>query len=84
MINSRSGKHDPLIQNKAYLDFARNAPGYGQLQNDSVIAEIHQAFYDTPDGCQKQLEACYAAGTTLRADRMCEDADRHCVSLPGL
>lgn len=74
-----SGWFDPLLQNKAYVDFATNAPGYGQLQNDTVIAQLNQAFFEK-GGCQDQELACYAAGESPESDKMCRTADDFCVS----
>lgn len=73
-----SGWYDPLIQNKAYVDFATNAPGYGQLQNDTVIKKLDEDFY-APNGCKAQEEACYAAGTDVTSNKICKDADDYCV-----
>lgn len=73
-----SGWYDPLIQNQAYVDFATNAPGYGQLQSDEVIAQLNQAFFG-PGGCQEQEEACFAAGTGPESNTICGNADNFCV-----
>lgn len=77
--NSDSGWYDPLIQNQAYVDFATNAPGYGQLQNDTVIAQLNEAFFG-PGGCQEQEEACFAAGNSTDSNKICRKADNFCVS----
>ena len=74
-----SGWYDPLLQNEAYVTFATNAPGYGQLQNDSVIAALNQAFFG-PGGCQEQELACYAAGNGTNSNQICRTADDFCVS----
>ncbi|KAH9479646.1 Carboxypeptidase S1 [Psilocybe cubensis] len=76
MINN--GWYDPLIQNKAYVDFAFNAPGYGQLQPDNVLAKLNQSYFE-PGGCKDQEEACYAAGTGPDSDAICKKADNFCV-----
>ncbi|KAF9479203.1 alpha/beta-hydrolase [Pholiota conissans] len=76
MINN--GWYDPLIQNQAYVDFATNAPGYGQLQSDDVIAQLNQAFFG-PGGCQEQEMACFAAGTGPDSNKICGTADNFCV-----
>ncbi|KJA22564.1 hypothetical protein HYPSUDRAFT_67027 [Hypholoma sublateritium FD-334 SS-4] len=76
MINN--GWYDPLIQNEAYVTFATNAPGYGQLQNDSVITSLNQAFFG-PGGCQEQEEACFAAGTGPESNEVCGTADNFCI-----
>ncbi|KAJ7731111.1 alpha/beta-hydrolase [Mycena maculata] len=78
MIND--GKHDPLIQYASYINFAANAPGYGPLQNASVISAMSEAFTEN-DGCQAQLEACYATGTgsTPADNALCSGADVLCT-----
>ncbi|GLB39568.1 putative serine carboxypeptidase [Lyophyllum shimeji] len=76
MINN--GWYDPLLQNKAYVDFAINAPGYGQLQSDSVIKQINESYYK-PNGCKDQEEACYAAGNSAASNSICLDADNFCI-----
>ena len=73
-----SGWYDALIQNKAYVDFATNAPGYGQLQNDTVLKQLNQAYYG-PGGCKEQEEACYAAGDSDASNEICSTADAFCV-----
>ncbi|KDR67990.1 hypothetical protein GALMADRAFT_161293 [Galerina marginata CBS 339.88] len=76
MINN--GWYDPLIQNKAYLDFATNAPGYGQLQPDDVLQQMNESFF-SPGGCKEQEEACFAAGPGPDSDKICGQADNFCV-----
>ncbi|CCL99512.1 uncharacterized protein FIBRA_01530 [Fibroporia radiculosa] len=76
MINN--GWFDPLIQNKAYVDFAKYAPGYGQLQNDTVIEQVTRAFYE-PEGCQAQLIDCSKAGNSSESNTICKDADDYCL-----
>ncbi|KAF4608114.1 hypothetical protein EYR40_000458 [Pleurotus pulmonarius] len=76
MINN--GWYDPLIQNQAYVDFATNAPGYGQLQSDRVIARLNDAFF-RPGGCKDQEEACFAAGDGPTSNTICRTADAFCV-----
>lgn len=76
MINN--GWYDPLIQNKAYVDFATNAPGYGQLQSDEVLKKLNNSYFKT-GGCQDQEEACYAAGNTPESNKICADADNFCI-----
>ena len=73
-----SGWYGGLIQHKAYVDFATNAPGYGQLQNDTVLQQINQAFYG-PGGCKEQVEACHAAGNSDASNKICDTASRFCV-----
>ncbi|THH07731.1 hypothetical protein EW145_g3186 [Phellinidium pouzarii] len=58
LINN--GWYDPLLQNEAYVTFATDAPGYGQLQSDAVIKDLNKAFFGE-GGCQEQELACYAA-----------------------
>ncbi|CAA7262537.1 unnamed protein product [Cyclocybe aegerita] len=76
MINN--GWYDPLIQNEAYVHFATNAPGYGQLQSDKVLQQMKTSFFG-PGGCREQEEACYAAGTGPESDQICRDADDFCI-----
>jgi len=76
--SSRSGWIDPLIQNIAYYNFTKNAPGYGQLASDAVLTNISHALWDKGD-CVDQLKACYAAGNSLSSDAICLEADNYCV-----
>ncbi|KAL0064076.1 hypothetical protein AAF712_008935 [Marasmius tenuissimus] len=76
MINN--GWYDPLLSNKAYVDFATNAPGYGQLQNDTVIKQLNDAFF-SPGGCRDREQACYDAGNTTESNDICIDADNFCI-----
>ncbi|KIO11428.1 hypothetical protein M404DRAFT_128120 [Pisolithus tinctorius Marx 270] len=68
---------DPLIQNIAYYTFAENAPGYGQLLSDAVLANISQALWGE-GGCVQQEQACYAAGNSTASDSVCLNADNYC------
>ncbi|KAJ7092784.1 alpha/beta-hydrolase [Mycena belliarum] len=76
MVNN--GWYDPLIQNLAYLTFATDAPGYGQLQSDSVLEKMNTSFF-APAGCQEQEQACYAAGNSSASNTICVKADNFCV-----
>ncbi|KAF7348536.1 Alpha/beta-hydrolase [Mycena venus] len=76
MIND--GKHDPLIQYASYINFAADAPGYGPLQNKTVISAMSDAFSTKNTGCKAQLEACYAAGTRRVDDALCAAANDLC------
>ncbi|PCH41066.1 alpha/beta-hydrolase [Wolfiporia cocos MD-104 SS10] len=76
MINN--GWYDPLLQNEAYVTFATYAPGYGQLQNDTVIAQLNEAFYG-PGGCREQELNCYATGETPESNKICRTADAYCI-----
>ncbi|KAJ7118453.1 alpha/beta-hydrolase [Mycena crocata] len=76
MVNN--GWYDPLIQNLAYLTFATNAPGYGQLQSDRVLQRMNTTFFQ-PNGCQDQEEACYAAGNSSASNAICIKADNFCI-----
>lgn len=78
-----SGWYDPLLQNEAYVTFATDAPGYGQLQSDAVIAALNEAFFGT-DGCKVQEQACYDAGNSTASNKICGDADNFCVSFLSL
>ncbi|KAI0634438.1 alpha/beta-hydrolase [Trametes polyzona] len=77
MINN--GWYDPLLQNKAYVDFATFAPGYGPLQSPEVLAQLNQSFYG-PGGCREQELACYAAGETPESNEICAAADDFCLT----
>jgi hypothetical protein len=76
--SSFSGWIDPIIQRKSYVDFAINAPGYGQLQTNKVIRKLKRDFYG-PHGCKAQTEACYDAGNEAASDKICGDANDYCV-----
>lgn len=78
LADPRSGWYDPLIQFKSYLDFATDAPGYGQLQNDSVLQGMRNNWYRS-GGCKDQLDACHAAGDSSRSVSICKNADIYCV-----
>ncbi|TRM57134.1 Alpha/Beta hydrolase protein [Schizophyllum amplum] len=75
MINN--GWYDPLIQNKAYVDFATNAPGYGPLQTPDVLSKLNESYYAT-GGCRDQELACYAASEE-EANEVCGTADDYCI-----
>ncbi|KAL4071737.1 Alpha/Beta hydrolase protein [Scleroderma yunnanense] len=68
---------DPLIQYISYYNFTKNAPGYGQLLSDAVLANISQALW-SKDGCVEQEKACYAAGDSSSSDAICFNADNYC------
>lgn len=76
MINN--GWYDPLLQNEAYVTFATYAPGYGQLQNDTVLAQLNEAFYG-PGGCLEQELDCYIAGESAESNQICNTADAYCI-----
>ncbi|CCM03187.1 uncharacterized protein FIBRA_05309 [Fibroporia radiculosa] len=76
MINN--GWFDPLIQNQAYVDFVRDAPGYGQLQDDAAIAQANASFYE-PGGCQVQLQNCDKAGNSTESNPICQNAAAYCL-----
>jgi len=76
MINN--GWYDPLIQNLAYLTFATNAPGYGQLQSDEVLQKMNTSYFEQ-NGCLEQEAACYAAGNSSASNAICMKADNFCI-----
>ncbi|KAJ7700386.1 Alpha/Beta hydrolase protein [Mycena rosella] len=78
MVNN--GWYDPLIQNLAYLTFATNAPGYGQLQSDAVLKKMNTSFFEA-NGCQAQEMACYAAGNSTASNAICIKADNFCATV---
>ena len=71
---------DPLIQYKAFIDFATDAPGYGPLVSDSDLQKMNASFYGS-NGCLEQLQTCYAGGdsTTSSVSTACQNADNYCV-----
>jgi hypothetical protein len=73
MANDTSGLIDPLILNKAYIDFATCAPRYGPLQTQDVINEMKEAYYE-PGGCRDQLQKCSAMGNSSASDEVCYEA----------
>jgi hypothetical protein len=78
-----SGWIDPLIQNKAYIDFASNAPGYGALAPPAVLQAMSTSYHG-PGGCSEQQQACYAGGnsTNVTVSEVCAAADQFCVRPP--
>lgn len=76
-LRDLSGWIDPLIINRAYLDFAADAPRYGQLQPSGVLRQMNESFHK-PDGCKAKLESCYASGSSVA---VCKDAWAYCVSV---
>ncbi|KAI6145134.1 Alpha/Beta hydrolase protein [Pisolithus tinctorius] len=54
-----------------------NAPGYGQLLSDAVLANISQALWGE-GGCVQQEQACYAAGNSTASDSVCLNAYNYC------
>ncbi|KAJ7639710.1 alpha/beta-hydrolase [Mycena polygramma] len=86
ILLSSAGWYDPLIQNLAYLTFATNAPGYGQLQSDAVLQKMNTSYFE-PNGCLEQEQACYDAGTGTASNAICIKADNFCVDnlfIPGV
>ncbi|KAK7038826.1 hypothetical protein VNI00_010456 [Paramarasmius palmivorus] len=82
MVNN--GKHDPLLQFQTIVDFARDAPGYGPLQNASVIDSIQSAF---ENDCKGQIRQCNGLEAGGKADGICRDAVVNCtygVFLPAV
>lgn len=79
MANGTSGWFDPLIANKAYIDFATNAPRYGPLQKQDVINAMTEAYYGL-GGCRDLLQGCSALGNSSVSNGVCYAADVFCVS----
>ena len=75
-----SGWIDPVIQNKAYIDFATNAPGHGALVTQTVIQKMNASYYGA-GGCLEEQQACIAGGnaTTTAVDQTCAQANNDCV-----
>ncbi|KAI0760886.1 hypothetical protein BD413DRAFT_617406 [Trametes elegans] len=66
---SNNGWFDPLVQYEASLHFATDAPGYEQLQNDTILAK-NQSFFGAC-GCKEHLlsqysECSYNTGVEFR------------------
>ncbi|KAK7052066.1 Alpha/Beta hydrolase protein [Favolaschia claudopus] len=78
MINN--GWIDPLIQNKAYITFAQNAPGYGPLVSASTVQRMNNTYFES-NGCLAQQQACYNAGNSSSSSSVCSKADNFCGSL---
>ncbi|KAJ7025419.1 alpha/beta-hydrolase [Mycena alexandri] len=76
MINN--GWYDPLIQNLAYLTFATDAPGYGQLQSTAVLQKMNTTYFEA-GGCLEQEQACYDAGDSDASNAICMKADNFCI-----
>jgi len=72
MINN--GWIDPLIINRADLDFAAYAPGFGPVQPPNILHHMKKYFYK-PEGCKARLEACNAPGSSAA---VCKDAWVYC------
>ncbi|KAF8989272.1 Alpha/Beta hydrolase protein [Cyathus striatus] len=72
-----NGRHDPLTLARSYIDFAANAPGYGPLQNETVISTIKENFYQE-DGCRSRLMKCNSAENSRDTAELCLNAYVHC------
>ncbi|KAG8997129.1 hypothetical protein FRB94_007862 [Tulasnella sp. JGI-2019a] len=81
MINN--GWYDPLLQNKAYVDYATYAPGYGPIADADVLRQVNDSFYK-PGGCRDQEIACYAADlgnvSSSTSNEICLNADNYCTN----
>ena len=55
-----------------------DAPGYGQLQNDTVLQGMRNDWYQS-GGCKDQLDACSFAGDSSQSVNICKKADNYCV-----
>ena len=81
MSDDTSGWFDPLIANKAYIDFATYAPRYGPLQDSNTINAMTEAYYGL-GGCRDLLEGCNALENSSVSNGVCYAADAYCVSNP--
>jgi hypothetical protein len=81
MSDDISGWFDPLIANKAFIDFADYAPRYGRLREPDTINAMIEAYYGL-GGCRDLLQGCSALGNTSVSDGVCYAADVYCVSVP--
>jgi len=81
MSDDTSGWFDPLIANKAFIDFATYAPRYGPLQEPDTINAMTEAYYGL-GGCRDLLQGCSALGNFSVSDGVCYAADVYCASAP--
>ena len=81
MSDDISGWFDPLIANKAYIDFATYAPRYHRLQEPEIIDAMTEAYYGL-GGCRNLLQGCSALGYSSVSNGVCYAADVYCVSVP--
>ncbi|KAF9446563.1 alpha/beta-hydrolase [Macrolepiota fuliginosa MF-IS2] len=72
-----NGEHDPLTQMTSLVEFASNAPGYGPLQNETVVDRMKHAL-EMPGGCRDSLQKCTVAGDSLTGNTTCKDAYVFC------
>lgn len=79
MSDKSSGWFDPVIANKAYIDFATYAPRCHRLQQPDVIKTMTEAYYGHA-GCRDQLQLCSALENSSDSNKVCHEADVHCVS----
>jgi hypothetical protein len=79
MFDDTSGWVDPLLANKAFIDFATYAPRYGPLQEPDVINAMTEAYYGL-GGCSDLLQGCSALGNSSVSNGVCYAADVFCVS----
>ncbi|KAG9031380.1 hypothetical protein FRB95_002811 [Tulasnella sp. JGI-2019a] len=79
MINN--GWIDPAIQYLGYINYAVTGGGYGALVSSSAIKAANTSYYKS-GGCLSQIEACYAASTsvaqTSASNTVCINADNYC------
>ncbi|KAF9445439.1 alpha/beta-hydrolase [Macrolepiota fuliginosa MF-IS2] len=72
-----NGGHDPLTQMTSLVDFTTNAPGYGRLQNETVVNEMKDALV-IPDGCRDSLQRCALADDSPTGSMTCKSAYVFC------
>ena len=74
-----NGWIDPLIGNKAFIDFATYAPQYGRFQEPNIINAMTKAYY-IPGECRGLLQGCSTLGNTSVSNDVCYPAAVYCVS----
>ena len=78
-LKKYSSWFDALIQNKAYVDFATNAPGYCQLQSDTVLQQL-QTKHTMARGGAKNRRKLVTQQETPMHQMKCRTTDAFCVS----
>ncbi|KAF9446561.1 alpha/beta-hydrolase [Macrolepiota fuliginosa MF-IS2] len=77
------GKHDLITQMGSLIGFTANAPGYGRLQNETVVHKMQHSF-EKPGGCRDSLQKCAVADNSPAGNRVCYNAyvfcSRHVLS----
>ncbi|KAF9449182.1 alpha/beta-hydrolase [Macrolepiota fuliginosa MF-IS2] len=79
-ILMNNGKHDLFTQMDSLARFAAHAPGYGRLQNHTVVHKMRHAL-EKPDGCLDSLRRCeYDGGNSTTCKKAYVFCTRHVLS----